>query len=80
MRAARSARRRSAAEPAGCCCQPVGAITFYFDPVAAIKRAAPLAAAVDRATDLEQAHEILTGLGIRTELQYERDNAPATPA
>jgi hypothetical protein len=54
---------------------PLGALTFYFDPQAALKRAAPLARAVDPAPDLEQANEILHRLGIRTELDYERDNA-----
>jgi hypothetical protein len=52
---------------------PAGALTFYFDPVAALRSAARLAAAVLDARDLEHANEILHGLGVRTELDYERD-------
>jgi len=52
---------------------PVGALTFYFDVAAAVGSAARLAAAVVDARDLEDANEILHGLGVRTELDYERD-------
>ena len=52
---------------------PVGALTFYFDVAAAVRSAARLAAAVDEARDLDHANEILHGLGVRTELDYERD-------
>jgi hypothetical protein len=52
---------------------PAGALTFYFDPLAALRSAARLAAAVIDAPDLEAANEILHGLGIHTELDYERD-------
>jgi len=52
---------------------PAGALTFFFDPVAALRSAARLAAAVIDARDLEHANEILHGLGVRTELDYERD-------
>jgi hypothetical protein len=52
---------------------PVGALTFYFDVAKAIWSAGRLAAAVIDAEDLEAANEILRGLGIRTELDYERD-------
>jgi hypothetical protein len=52
---------------------PAGALTFYFDPVAALGSAARLAAAVTDARDLEHANEILHGLGVYTELDYERD-------
>jgi hypothetical protein len=52
---------------------PVGALTFYFDVPAAVGSAARLAAAVMDAADLEQANELLHGLGVRTELDYERD-------
>jgi hypothetical protein len=52
---------------------PVGALTFYFDPVAALGSAARLAAAVMDARDLEHGNEILHGLGVYTELDYERD-------
>jgi len=52
---------------------PAGALTFYFDPVAALRSAARLAAAVTGARDLDHANEILHGLGVSTELDYERD-------
>ena len=52
---------------------PAGALTFYFDPLAALRSAARLAAAVIDAPDLEAANEILHGLGVHTELDYERD-------
>jgi len=52
---------------------PAGALTFYFDPGAAVRSAARLAAAVIDAADLEHANEILHGLGVYTELDYERD-------
>jgi hypothetical protein len=52
---------------------PVGALTFYFDISAAVGSAARLAAAVSGARDLEHANELLHGLGVRTELDYERD-------
>jgi hypothetical protein len=52
---------------------PAGALTFYFDPLAALRSAARLAAAVIDAPDLEAANEILHGLGVYTELDYERD-------
>ncbi|MET0972273.1 MAG: DUF1152 domain-containing protein [Thermoleophilaceae bacterium] len=52
---------------------PVGALTFYFDVSAAVRSAARLAAAVSSARDLEHANELLGALGVRTELDYERD-------
>jgi hypothetical protein len=52
---------------------PAGALTFYFDPLAALRSAARLAAAVMNARDLDDANETLHGLGVRTELDYERD-------
>ena len=58
---------------------PVGALTFFFDPVAAVRSAARLAAAVMDARDLEHANEILHGLGVYTELDYERDAAHTAP-
>jgi hypothetical protein len=54
---------------------PVGAVTFYFDPVATIAAAAPLAGAVRDAADLEDANERLHALGVRTELDLERERA-----
>ena len=70
---ARSARRRSARGGGRVELSPAGALTFYFDPVAAVRSAARLAAAVTDARDLEHANEILHGLGVHTELDYERD-------
>ena len=52
---------------------PAGALTVYFDPVTALCSAARLAAAVTDAADLDAANEILHGLGVHTELDYERD-------
>jgi hypothetical protein len=52
---------------------PAGALSFYFDPLAALRSAARLAAAVIDARDLDDANDILHGLGVRTELDYERD-------
>jgi hypothetical protein len=52
---------------------PVGALTFYFDVSAAVRSAARLAAAVSSARDLDHANELLRALGVRTELDYERD-------
>jgi hypothetical protein len=52
---------------------PAGALTFYFDPIAAVRSAARLAAAVTDARDLEHANAILHDLGVYTELDYERD-------
>ena len=54
---------------------PLGALTFYFEVAAALRSAARLARAVREAGDLESANEVLHGLGLRTELDYERDQA-----
>jgi hypothetical protein len=54
---------------------PLGALTFFFDPTAAATSAVPLATAVSPAGSLEQAHEALEGMGIRTELSLERERA-----
>jgi hypothetical protein len=51
---------------------PVGAATIYFEVSAALRSAARLASAVRNASDLEAANELLHGLGVRTELDYER--------
>lgn len=52
---------------------PVGALTFYFDVPAAVRSAARLALAVRDADSLEAANETLQALGIRTELDWERN-------
>jgi hypothetical protein len=54
---------------------PLGALTFFFEPRAAAGSAVPLATAVSPAGSLEEAHEALTGMGIRTELELERARA-----
>ncbi len=53
--------------------RPLAAATTFFDPVVAAAGAARLAAAVRDAPDLEAANEILHRLGVRTELDYERE-------
>lgn len=48
-------------------------VTFYFDVTIAYERLGRLAQAVDRATDLEEANEALHALGVRSELDLERE-------
>jgi hypothetical protein len=57
--------------------RPLAAGTVFFDPAVAARTAAPLAAAVGDAPDLDAANEALHALGVRTELDWERD-APHT--
>lgn len=52
---------------------PLGALTVFFDPAIAVREVAPLARAVTDAGDLEAANEALHALGVRTELDLERD-------
>lgn len=52
---------------------PVGGLLFCFDPLGALRSAAPLADAVREAGSLEEAERVLARMGIRTELAYERD-------
>jgi hypothetical protein len=54
---------------------PLGALTFFFDPVIAVRHAAPLARAVSDAPSLEAAQEAMTRRGVRTELDLERARA-----
>jgi hypothetical protein len=54
---------------------PVGALTFFFDPAAALRSAARLAAAVVDCDSLEDAQAVLAARGVRTELDYERELA-----
>jgi hypothetical protein len=58
----------------------LGAILFFFDPRVAIDTAARCAAAVLDCDSLEAAEDRLAGLGIRTELAYEREMAAGRPA
>jgi hypothetical protein len=56
---------------------PAGGRVFFFDCDAALRSAARLAAAVRQASDLEDAQRILEGMGVRTELSWEREMAAA---
>ena len=51
---------------------PLGAVAFYYEPEAALRSAARLAAAVIDADSLEAAEEILAALGVQSELATER--------
>jgi hypothetical protein len=51
---------------------PLGALTIYFDVAVALGSAARLARAVLDAPGLEEANDVLHGLGLRSELDYER--------
>jgi hypothetical protein len=54
---------------------PLGALTVYFDVEAAVRSAARLAAAVSDAGSLDEANDVLHALGVRSELDYEREMA-----
>jgi hypothetical protein len=54
---------------------PLGALTFFIDPLAAARSALPLATAVSPASSLEEAHDALIAMGISTELELERARA-----
>jgi hypothetical protein len=56
---------------------PLGALTFYFDPIRTVESTAVLAESVFGAGDLEEANDILNARGIRTELDYERTRLEA---
>ena len=58
----------------------LGAVLFFFAPGVAIDSAARCAAAVLDCDSLDAAEARLAGLGIRTELAYEREMAAAQPA
>jgi hypothetical protein len=53
---------------------PVGALVFGFDAVAASAEL-PLAQAVSGTQSIDEARDALAALGVRTELDYERDRA-----
>ncbi len=55
----------------------VAALTFYLDVDIAINAVGRLAQAVTDAASLEEANDALHGLGVSTELDYERDAAGA---
>jgi hypothetical protein len=54
---------------------PAVALTVYFDVTIAYEASAPLARAVMDTSSLEEANEILRGMGIRSELDWELDAA-----
>jgi hypothetical protein len=54
---------------------PLGALTFYFDPLVALRTAVPLARAVAGSADLLEANRRLLALGVNTELELEREAA-----
>jgi hypothetical protein len=56
---------------------PVGGIVFLLDPGVTVRATARLAEAVGDAQSLDEANTILTRMGIRTELDYERAAAAA---
>ena len=58
---------------------PLGALTFFFDPLPAAGAAVPLATAVSPAASLEEAHDALVAMGISTELDLERARAAGSP-
>jgi len=58
---------------------PLGALTFFFDVPVALASAARLARAVRGAASLEAANDVLHALGVRTELDLERERLAASP-
>jgi hypothetical protein len=56
---------------------PAGASTVYLDPLVTVATAARLAAAVSPAASLEEANDVLHSLGVRSELDLERERAGA---
>ena len=56
---------------------PAGALAFFFDSGIAVGEL-PLAAAVANSESIDEARDALAGLGVRTELDYERDRAAGT--
>jgi hypothetical protein len=54
---------------------PVGGVIFFFDPVIAVERTAPLARAVRETAGIEEARAALAALGVLTELDLERARA-----
>jgi hypothetical protein len=54
---------------------PVGALIFFLDPLLALAAGLPLANAVAGAKSIEEGRDALGALGVRTELDFERDRA-----
>lgn len=59
---------------------PHGGRIACFDPAVAMRSAARLAHAVRDATSLEAANDVLAAIGVRTELDFEREAAAASAA
>jgi hypothetical protein len=57
---------------------PVGALIFVLDPLLAVSAGVPLTSAVSGCRSVEEGRDALAALGVRTELDYERDRAAAT--
>lgn len=53
----------------------IGGQLLWFEPASALRSAARLAAALDGAADLAAAQAALSALGVRTELDLEREAA-----
>jgi hypothetical protein len=53
----------------------LASVTFYLDVEATVRAVGRLARAVDVAESLEEANQALNSLGVRTELDLERDAA-----
>jgi hypothetical protein len=56
---------------------PIGGMLFLLEPWPLLRSAARLAHAVTDAKGLEEANAILHRMGVRSELDSERDNAAA---
>lgn len=54
---------------------PIGALGLLFDPARALEAAVPLARAVADTSSIDEGRDALAALGIRTELDYERERA-----
>jgi hypothetical protein len=54
---------------------PIGALVWVFEPAAALRSAARLALAVAECGSLDEAQQVLSELGVRTELDWEREMA-----
>jgi hypothetical protein len=58
---------------------PAVALTVYYDVSIAYEASAPLARAVYDAASLDEANEILRGMGVRSELDWETEAAASPP-
>ena len=57
----------------------IGGMVFFFDPLVTLRATARCAALVEHATSLQRASDILTELGISSELRYELEAVPTPP-